>query len=192
MRELRYRQIYNQAPVFHECDTIAQQQSLAQIVGYEDRRFLQALLQSAKFFLNLGTSDWIECAEWFIEEKVRGIGSQSPRHSDSLALASGELLRIAVEQIGSEANHGQQFSHSCANFFGGPVLNSWNQSDIFFDSEMRKQSALLNDVSNAAAQANGIPGSGRSAVHADFARARVVQAVDQSKRSGFARPAAAE
>src|SRR3954471_9421162 len=178
MRELRYGQIYNQAPVFHKRDTIAQQQSLPQIVRYEDRSFLQALLQSAELFLNLGTRDWIERAEWFIEEKDRGIGSQSPRHSDSLALASGELLRIAVEQIGSEANHGQQFSHSCANFFRGPVLNSWDHSNISLDSEMREQSALLNDVSSAAAQANGIPGSGRSAVHADFARARVVQAVD--------------
>ena len=66
----------------------------------------------------------------FIEEKDRGIGSQSPCHSDSLALAPGELLRIAVEQIGCEANHRQQFSQLVEHGVNSqPILGPGHQQN---------------------------------------------------------------
>jgi hypothetical protein len=104
MQELSHWKIYNQTSFFHESDAIGEQQSLAKIVRHENHSFLHALLQGAKLFLDLRASDWIERSKRFIEQQDRRIGRQRPRYTHSLALPSGELLGITVEQIGTQSN----------------------------------------------------------------------------------------
>jgi hypothetical protein len=53
---------------FHKRDSAAEEQSLAQVMGYEDHRFPQTLLQGLELTLQLGASDGVKCAKWFVHQ----------------------------------------------------------------------------------------------------------------------------
>src|SRR5271154_4245897 len=78
------------------------------------------------------------------------------------------------------------------NSCSGPTLDSGNEPNVFFHREMRKQTNLLNDITNAAAQLDNI-GVGRGySIHAHLTAARGQQPIDQFQRCGFSRSAAPE
>ena len=95
MQKFVGRERDNQLARFHQRDSGAEQQSFAQIVGDEDYRFAQALLQGQKFALQFGASDGIERAERLVHQEECRIGGQGASHADSLPLSAGKFTRIA-------------------------------------------------------------------------------------------------
>src|SRR5882724_7734725 len=105
MWELGCGKVHNQAAIFHQRHAVSEQESLAQIVGYEDHCLLHALLKVAKLFLYLGPGNRIERTERFIQQQDRRIGGQSPRYAHSLSLPARKLLRITVDQLRTKSNY---------------------------------------------------------------------------------------
>jgi hypothetical protein len=62
----------------------------------EDCSFVQPRREIREFTLQTRSREWIECAEWFVEQKQRRIRTQRACNTSALALASGELARVTV------------------------------------------------------------------------------------------------
>src|SRR5580692_4491813 len=154
---------------FHQHNAIRKKQSLAQIVGHEDHGFPHPLLQRAKFFLHLRSSDRIERAERLIENQNRRISRKCTRYSNALSLTARKLARISRLQIFTQPDNRKQFKHSCFDARARPVLDLRNQPNIAFNGEVRKQTTILNDIPNASPQPNRVPFTSPNSVYAHFA-----------------------
>src|SRR5262245_21919397 len=117
--------------VFHEPDTVSNQERLAHIMRDEDHRFAETLLQIAKFFLDLGAGDGIQSPERFVEKQNRGIGSQSSGDTDTLALAPGQLPWESSRKLKRIQTHKRQHVvHAPRNLLFRPGFEVRNQRNI--------------------------------------------------------------
>ena len=73
-----------------------------------------------------------------------------------------------------------------------PLFKSGDEGDVLRDGEMRKKAGLLNNVSNSAAEADGIGIGGGMPFDEDLALCRDEHAVYQFEKSGFAAATAAQ
>ena len=85
--------------VMHDDDLVGHGHRLDLVVGDIDGRGLQALVQ----FLDLGAHRdaqlGIEVGQRLVEQEHLRIAHDGAAHGDALALAAGELARIAVKQL---------------------------------------------------------------------------------------------
>lgn len=75
---------------------VSQQEGLVNIVGNKDNGLVEFSLESKQFFLQLGANDRVNRAEGLIHEQDVRVRGKCPGDTDSLLLASRELVRIAV------------------------------------------------------------------------------------------------
>ena len=109
--------------------------------------------------------DRVERAEGLVHQQNGRIGSECAGYADALALAAGKFVRAAGgEFVRIETDEGEEFFDALRNASRIPFFQFGNQSDILCDGEVGEQSAFLNDVPDAAAQANGIPLGGGAAL----------------------------
>jgi len=146
-------------------DARGEQQSFAKVVGDEDDGLAEATNEFAELALEFGAGDRIERAEGLVHQQNEWIGSEGPGHANTLTLASGKLVRAAGgEFVRIETDEDEEFFDSLGNASRLPFFQFGNQTDILCDGEVGEQSAFLNNVPDAAAQANGIPLAGRTAL----------------------------
>ena len=100
----------------------------------------------------------IERGEGFVEEQQRRIGRERACHADALALAAGELVRIALGVLGGrQSDQLEQLLHAGLAAPGLPSLELGHDAGIPGDGEVRQQADVLDDVPGPAAQADRIP-----------------------------------
>jgi hypothetical protein len=146
------------SPAQH-CDAIAESHCLVEVMGDEDDRLTQSLLQTQKLGLQLLASDRVGRAEWLIHEHHRWVGSERPRHSHALLLASGELLGIAVcEFPWIELDCGEKLVDPVGRLLLGPAEQLRHDRDVLRDGHVREESDLLNDVTDVATKLVRIEG----------------------------------
>ena len=176
-----------------ERDAFAEQKGFAQIVGDEGDGFAEARGQRAKLALQFGAGDGIECAKRLVHKQDGGIAGEGARDADALALASRELAGVAGgEFAGVEADQEEHLADAVADALLGPALEAGDQRDVALDGPVGEQADVLNDVTDGAAEADGIPGGLIAAVNENLAGGGREQEVDELERSGFAGTAAAE
>ena len=99
-----------------------------------------------------------------VHQQNRRIGGERARHSHSLALAAGKLVRIAPQELRRiEADERQQFLHARADALRRPAFEARHQRDVLLDGVVRKQPGLLNHVADVAAQRDRVPVERRAA-----------------------------
>ena len=163
------------------------------VVRDEDGGLGELGAQAEEFALQIETRNGIESAEGFVEQQDFGIGGERAGNADALSLSAGKLARKAVREIRSAQTYGiEQSRHARGDFVFGPVFEPGDETDVALHGEVREQAAFLNDVADAAAEADAVPFHGGLAVNADLARRRQNHAVDETQGSGFAGAAAAE
>ena len=86
----------NDAAGVQENNAIGEQEGFANVVGDQHDSFCHVGGQAEDLALEFGAGDRVEGAEGFVHEKNLRISSESPGHTDALALAAGQLSRIAV------------------------------------------------------------------------------------------------
>ena len=159
----------------------------------ENGRDLVSVTQGEELLLHLMAGHGIQGAERLVEEQELGICREGAGDGDALALATGELMGMARGHIGAgERDLLQQLSRSRALLFNGPREQARDERDVLFDGPMREQPELLNDVADAAAQLDGIKGSGVASVEQDGSGGWLEQAIDEPQRGGFPGSAAPE
>ena len=157
------------AASFEQDDTRSEQQSFAQVVSDEDDGFAEAAGEGAEFTLQLGARDGVERAEWLVHEQNRGIGGKSAGNAHALALAARKFAGAAVRKFSWLKPHKyKEFTDTSRRAAAVPFFQRGNESDVFRDGEMRKEAGLLNDVTDASAEAYEIPIAGGALLDQDF------------------------
>jgi len=142
----------------------SEQERFTQIVSDEHDGFAEAAGKSAEFALKLGASDGIKCAERFVHQENGRVSGKGTCDPDALALAAGEFAGAAMRKFArikaDEMEHLLDPS-GCARRI--PVFQSGHEGDVLRDGKMGEEAGFLDDVTNAAAEANGVP-FGRGAI----------------------------
>lgn len=77
-------------------DPVAELHGLVEVVGDDDDRLLQLLLDLDQLVLQPLPRDGIDRAEGLVHEEHGRVGGEGAGHSDALLLAAGEFLRVPV------------------------------------------------------------------------------------------------
>ncbi len=139
-------------------DALAEQQGFAQIVGDECDGLSQARGQRAKFALQFGARDRIERAKRLVHQqdgRDRRRGRARRRRAGAgRRKARGRGGRRIRRRRGRRAGASRGRGRGCAL---GPAFEARHQRDVALDGPVREQADVLNDVTDAAAQADGVP-----------------------------------
>ena len=92
--------------VAHHDDLVGHRHRLDLVVGHVDRRGLQALVQLLQLGAHRHAQLGVEVRERLVEQEHLRVAHDAAPHRDALALAAGELARIAVEQLGEPEDRG--------------------------------------------------------------------------------------
>jgi len=192
-KEFLRRGAGNNMASFEQDDAGREEKSFAKVVSDEDDRFAKTVDQGAEFALKLRARDGIERSEGFVHQENGWIGCESTGNSYALALASGEFARVAMREFARiEADKMEHFIDAAGDASCIPTFQAGHETDILCNGEMGKQAGLLNHVTDAASQADGIPGSGRTILDQDFSFRGKQHTVYQFKERGLAAAAAPE
>src|SRR3989442_9403062 len=130
--------------------------------------FAEATGESAELALELGAGDGVERAEGLVHKENRRVGGEGAGDAYALALAAREFAGAAAGEFARiEADKLEHFVNAGGDAGGIPFFQSGNEGDIFRNGKMREKARLLNDVSNAAAQADRIPFHGGAIMDKD-------------------------
>src|SRR6266404_152913 len=158
------------AAFFEKDDARGEKQRFAKIVSDEDDGFAEAAGEGAEFALKLGAGDGIEGAEGLVHEEDGRVGGEGAGDTDALALAARELVRAAVTVFGRlETDKGKELVDTRGGAGGIPFFQRRDQSNVFGDGEMREETRFLNDIADAAAEADGMPIGGGATANDDLA-----------------------
>ena len=140
---------------------------------HEDRRLPDLPSQREELALQLDAGDRVQRAERLVEEQDRRVGRQRAGDADTLALAPGELTRVAGGELrGRQLDLLEQGVRAGADLLGGPAFQARHEADVLLDGEVREQARVLNDVADPPPETNRVPRHGGRAFHPHFARAR--------------------
>ena len=135
----------------------------------KDNGFSEAAGEGAEFALQFGAGDGVECTERLVHQKNWGIGSKGTSDPDALALTAGKFAGAAMRKFSRiEADEMEQFLDARGRARRVPVFQSGNEGDILCNREMREEAGFLDDVTDAAAETNGVPFGGGAVLDADF------------------------
>ncbi len=150
-------------------DSRGEKEGFAQIVGDEDDGLAEAARQGAEFALEFGASDGIEGAKGLVHQKNGRIGGEGASNADALALAAGKFAGTAMGKFARiEADEVEHFLDAGGDARGVPLSQSGNQGDIFCNGEVGEKTSVLDDVTDAAAEANEIPIASGTLLDKDF------------------------
>jgi hypothetical protein len=154
---------------FEKDDARGEKEGFAEIVGDENDSLAKAAGQGAEFALEFGTGDGIEGAEGLVHQKNRRIGGEGASDADALALAARKFAGTALGKFARiEADEVEHFLDAGGDAGRVPLCQSGNQSDIFCNREVREKTGVLDDVTDAAAEADEIPIASGALLDKDF------------------------
>ena len=84
--------------VVHDHDLLGDVHRLLLIVGDEDRRHVDLVVEPAQPLAQLGAHARVERPEGLVEQQHLGLDRERPGERHALALAAGELARVAVRE----------------------------------------------------------------------------------------------
>ena len=135
-------------------------------MGDEDDGLAEPANEFAELALEFRAGDRIERAEGLVHQQNGWIGSEGPGDANTLALAAGKFVRAAGgEFVRIETDEDEEFFDSLGNAAGSHFSNLGTKPIFCATVKWGNKPAFLNNVSDAAAQANGIPLGGRAALH---------------------------
>ena len=192
-KEFLRRGAGDDAAGFEQDDMGSEQQGFTQIVSDENDGFSEAAGERAKFALKFSACNRIEGAERFIHQQDRRIRGECARDADALALAAGEFSRAAIGKFGGiQSNESQELSYADSGAAAVPFFQRRNQTDILCNGEMGEEAGVLDNVTDAATKADGVPIGGGPALHQDLPLRGHQHSVDQFEEGGLAAAAAAQ
>jgi len=136
----------------------SEQECFTQIVGDEYDGFAQAADEGAEFALKFGAGNGIERTERLVHQKYRRISGEGTCDPHALALAAGKFAGEAMRKVARiKADEMEHFLYAGGSARGVPVFQSGNEGYVLRNREMGKEAGLLDDITDAAAEANGVP-----------------------------------
>ena len=93
-------------PVAHDQDVVAELQRLGEVVGDEDHRLADFVVEPEDLVLHVPPDQRVERAERLVEEHHLGVDRERPGEADALLLAARQLVGVAV-RVALEADERQ-------------------------------------------------------------------------------------
>ena len=90
-------------------DLVAELDRLVDVVGDEDDRLAQLALQAQELVLQLLAHDRVDGAERLVHQHHRRVGGERAGDADALLLPAGQLRRVALGEVRSQADPLEQF-----------------------------------------------------------------------------------
>ena len=143
----------------HDRDQVAHLDRLVDVVGHEEDRLGQVLLEAQELVLEPLPDDRVDRAERLVHQHQRRIGGQGPGDADPLALAAGELARDSARDSapGSRPTRSSSSSGASALRADVPAEQARHDRHVVADGQVREQADLLDHVADAAAQLRSGP-----------------------------------
>ena len=85
--------------VVHDADAVAERHRLDLVVGDVDHRRFEPAMELRDLLAGRGAQARVEVRERLVEEEDLGIAHDGAAERDALALAAGERMRAAIEQL---------------------------------------------------------------------------------------------
>ena len=98
VQHLRRADLLEQALV-HDRDPLAHRHGLDLVVGDVDDGRLEPLVEAGDLGARLDAQLGVEVGERLVHQEHRGLADDGPTERDALALAAGELLGLAIEEL---------------------------------------------------------------------------------------------
>ena len=184
----RRAELGDPAAVLHDHDQVAHLDRLVDVVGHEQDRLGERLLQAQELVLEALPDDGIDRPERLVHQHHGRVGRQGPRDPDALALAARELRREAPGDTSPDraprsraAPPRDSAASARASRAGGSRSRRSPRS-----TEVREQPDLLDDVPDAAPELRDVPRGRVDAVEQDPAGGRLDQPVHHLERGRLA------
>jgi hypothetical protein len=175
----------------HHDDAIRKEESLANVMCNEERRYACFTPKAEELLLQLGASDRVERAEGLIEKQNRLTRRESAGDGSPLPLPTGELVRPSLaENRCIETGRSQRACRTLVSV--GHSAEGRYERDIAIDSPVRQQSALLRDVSDRSSENYRIILANVSPSNAHSTCVRFHQAIHAPEQSGLSGSAFAD
>ena len=104
----RGRVLGDPAALAHDRDPVAHLDRLVDVVGDEEDGLLDLRLEAEELVLEALAVDRVDRAERLVHQHHQRVGGERPGDADPLLLAAGELRRVAVAELGVEADQLEQ------------------------------------------------------------------------------------
>lgn len=176
----------------HDGDAIAEVADERHGVGDEEVGEAVLALEVAEEVDDLGSDGDVEGADGFVEDQELGAEGEGSGDVDALALASAELVRVAGEGGGVEADGGEEFEEAGLHAFGGLfVVDAEGLGEDLADAHTRVEGGvgvLEDDLHLAAEGADTAGGCGADvfAVEVDGAGGGLDEADEHAGYGAFA------
>ena len=174
---------------FHHGDAVADGVGFLLVVGDEDGRQPQPLLQGAQVAAHADPHLGVEVAERLVEQQHLGLDGDGAGDGDALLLAARKLGRPAVG-VGGEADQLQRLGHLGVDLATRQAAFLEAEGDVLGHRHVRPQRVALEhhaDVALPWRQAGDV-----LAVEQHLARLRLGEARDQPQQGGLAAARGAE
>src|SRR6185503_19386678 len=103
----------DQAAFIEHAYAIREREGLAHIVGHDDHRLPETVLNASELVVEIGARHGIEGAERLVHQKNRGVHSQSTRDANPLSFSARQLIWVTcAKQLGWETDQVEQLLHA--------------------------------------------------------------------------------
>ena len=109
-QDLRRRALFDDPAMLHHGNVVADLRRDAQIVGDEQQRDAEPGLDFVEQFQHLRLHRDVERGDGLVRHQHVGIERERARDRDALALAAGELVRVARDGVGRQIDQFQQLA----------------------------------------------------------------------------------
>jgi hypothetical protein len=172
--------------VLHDDEPIGDRHGFELVMGHEDGRDLEALLEFPDLLAHDQPQVCIEVGERLVEQQDLRLEAERPGEGDTLLLTAGELVDHPVSKR-LKLDHFQEVIDPLGNFVLRPLIDLQSVADVFRHRHMGKEGIILEADPR-------VPQIGRKivdplAVEDDIARTDIGEAADQPQERRL--PAAA-
>ena len=172
-----------QNAVLHDRDAAGHGHGLHLVVGHVDERGGQALVQTGQLGTGLDAQLGIQVRKRLVEEEDGGLTDDGATHSHTLALTTGELLRLAVEQVTNVQDVGC-FLHTAVDVGLGRLAQLETEGHVVIDTHVRVERVALEHHGNVTILGRHIVD--HTIANHDIAFADLLQPGEQAQTGGLA------
>ena len=138
-----------QEAVAQHGDAVAHRHRLDLVVGDVHRRDGEPGLELGELGPGLHAQLGVEVRERLVHQEHLRLAHDGPAHGDALALAAGEVLRLAVE-VRLEVEQPRRLAHPCGPLLLGDLLLLEGEAHVLGDRQLRVQRVVLEDHGDVA------------------------------------------
>ena len=187
------RRVLLEATRAQQRDAVGEQDRLVDVVGDEQDRLAELLLQPLHLVLQALAGERVDRAEGLVHEQQGGVGRERAGDADPLRLAARKLARpLGPVDVRVEPDQVEQLVDARVGPLPVPAEQARHGRDVLADGHVGEQPDALDHVAHRAPQLLDLHAGGVAPVDEHPAARRLDHAVDHAQHGGLPRARGAE